>query len=90
MKLMENAEFIATDGCTNQEEAYYMGVPLLALRNHTERIEGLGENIVISKSKKTVIKNFLKNYKKYKRKAVNYKTRPSKIIVDFLTSNSTL
>ena len=87
MKLMENAEFIATDGCTNQEEAYYMGLPLLALRNRTERIEGLDGNVVISKSSKTVIKNFLKNYKNYRRKAADYKIRPSRIIVDFLVNN---
>ena len=87
MKLMENAEFIATDGCTNQEEAYYMGLPLLALRNRTERIEGLDGNVVISKSIKTVIKNFLKNYNNYRRKAADYKIRPSRIIVDFLVNN---
>lgn len=87
MKLMNQAEFIATDGCTNQEEASYMGLPLLALRDRTERIEGLGENVVISKSDKNIIKGFLKNYEKFRRKPIHFKERPSKIIVDYLSSS---
>lgn len=87
MKLMSQAEFIATDGCTNQEEAYYMGLPLLALRNRTERIEGLGENVVISHGNEQIIKDFLKDYKKYKRKPVYFKEQPSNIIVDYLLKN---
>lgn len=86
MKLMMNAEYIATDGCTNQEEAYYMGLPLLALRNRTERIEGLGKNVVISKGDGGIIKGFLKNYKKYKVKSLKPEINPSKIIVDYLLS----
>lgn len=88
MALMNNAEFIATDGCTNQEEAYYMGVPLLALRNLTERKEGLGENVAISKGNKKTIKEFLDNYNKYRRKKVEIKKRPSKIILDYLETTT--
>lgn len=84
MKLLSQAEFIATDGCTNQEEAYYMGLPLLSLRNHTERIEGIEKNVVISKGDKKIIKNFLNKYKKYRSKPVLIRERPSEIIVDYL------
>lgn len=84
INFMNKAEFIATDGCTNQEESYYMGLPMLALRNLTERIEGLGENVVISKGDEKTIKSFLKNYKKYKKPLVGLQVRPSKIIVDYL------
>lgn len=84
MNLMSNAEFIATDGCTNQEEAYYMGLPMLALRNLTERIEGLNENVIISKGNKKKIKKFLNEYKDYRRKPIVFKQRPSKMIVDYL------
>lgn len=88
MNLMSNAEFIATDGCTNQEEAYYMGLPMLALRNLTERVEGLKENVIISKSSKKLIKNFLKEYKKFERPKIKINKRPSKLIVDYLLFNS--
>lgn len=84
MKLMKNAEFIATDSCTNQLEAYFLGKPYLGLRNLTEQIEGLNKNVVIAKSNKKIMKNFLVNYQKYKTKPVTTKVRPSKIIVDYL------
>ena len=87
MTLMNNAEFIATDGCTNEEEAYYLGLPLLSLRNLTERVEGKGENNVISKGNKNIVINFLKNYKKYRRQAVLFDERPSNIIVEYLLNN---
>jgi len=82
--LMDNAEFIATDSCTNQEEAHYLGLPILSLRNRTERVEGLGENVVIAKDNKKTIKSFLKNYNKYRKPKPKVKIRPSKIIVDYL------
>jgi len=84
IRLLEGAEFLVTDGGGNQEEAYYMGLPCLLLREHTERIEGLGENVVLSKNNRKVIKSFFENYKIYERKRVNIKERPSKIIVDYL------
>ncbi|MCL5070646.1 MAG: UDP-N-acetylglucosamine 2-epimerase [Actinobacteria bacterium] len=85
MHFMKKAEFIATDGGINQEEAYYMGLPMLSLRNNTERTEGLSNNVVLSKGDQQTIINFLKNYKKYKRRSINLKKRPSKIIVDYLS-----
>ncbi len=87
IKLMSGAEYVVTDGGSNQEELYYLGKPCLVLRNHTERIEGLGENVVLSRGNKKLIKNFLDNYKKYKRKMVKpNKIVPSKIIANFLAS----
>lgn len=84
MHFMKNAEFIATDGGINQEEAYYMGLPMLSLRNYTERIEGLNQNVILSRGNPQTIINFLKNYKKYKSKPPQITKRPSKIIVDYL------
>lgn len=88
MNLMKNAEFIATDGCTNQEEAFYLGLPMLALRNLTERIEGLNANVVISKDDQFLIKKFLNHYKSYRKSIHLTKNRPSKIIVDYLEINN--
>lgn len=88
MTLLKNSEFIATDGCTNQEEVYYLGLPCLALRNTTERVEGLNENVIICKGDEGVIKNFLKNYKTFRKKPVKPSKSPSKIIVEYLLKSS--
>ncbi len=86
VSLLDNAEFIITDGGSNQEEAYYMGLPCLLLRNYTERIEGLGENVVLSCGNEKVIKEFMTKYKNYRKSKIEINKRPSKIIVDNLES----
>jgi UDP-N-acetylglucosamine 2-epimerase (non-hydrolysing) len=87
LDLIKNSEFIITDGGGNQEEAYYLGIPCLIIRKHTERIEGLGGNALLLGSNKKRIDQFLKNYKSYRRPRVEVTTRPSKIIVDYLENN---
>lgn len=88
MKLISGAEYICTDGGSNQEEMFYMGKPCLLLRKYTERKEGLGENVVLSNLEEKKIIDFLTNYKNYKRGKVRFHTRPSKIIMDYLVSNN--
>lgn len=58
MKLLKGAEFLTTDGRSNQEECYYLGIPTLLLRKTTERIEGLGKNTVLSKLNFDTIESF--------------------------------
>ncbi len=84
MHLLKDAEFIVTDGGSNQEEMYYMGKPCLLFRNRTERTEGLGRNVVLSKNKKSAITNFLQKYKGYRYPPVKTDIHPSKIIADYL------
>ncbi len=84
LKLMRDSEFIATDGATNQLEAYLMGKPCLILRDHTEQVEGLGENVVLYKSNKNALKNFLSNYKRFRTRPFVHKIKPSAIIVKSL------
>src|SRR3989338_6315645 len=86
LMLMKNAQFIATDSCINQLEAYYLGLPYLGLRNYTEQPEGLGKNVTICKGNYKLMKSFLTNYKNYKQKPILLKKdyTPSKIIVGFL------
>ncbi len=84
MQLLKEAEFVVTDGGSNQEETYYTGKPCLLLRSNTERIEGLERNVMLSRSNKRNIKKFIKNYKDYIQEPVHISTPPSKIIVDYL------
>ncbi|MDD5638490.1 MAG: UDP-N-acetylglucosamine 2-epimerase (non-hydrolyzing) [Candidatus Pacebacteria bacterium] len=84
IKLLYEAEFIVTDGGSNQEESYYLGKPCLVMRKTTERKEGLDKNVVISKYDKKIIEDFINNYQEYKSNSLNFNISPSKIIVDYL------
>lgn len=84
MKLVANAEYMVSDGGSNQEECYYMGKPCLLLRNFTERREGLGENTVLSQYDMGKIMEFIQNYKKYRKKTQKPKATSSKMIVDVI------
>jgi len=83
-KIIENSQFMVTDGGSNQEESYYMGKPCLVLRTVTERTEGLGENVVMSNNNLETIHDFFVHYKKYMRKPLVSSVKPSEIIVDYL------
>lgn len=82
IKLVNNSEFLITDGGSNQEECFYLGKPCLILRNETERKEGLEKNVVLSKFDKEIITNFVENYKYYKIGSFKEKNSPSEIIVN--------
>lgn len=67
LRLVAGAEFVISDGGSNQEECAYMGKPILLLRMTTEREEGLGANCVISRYDMRVIDDFLDNYRKLRK-----------------------
>lgn len=82
LKLIKDAEFVMTDGGGNQEELYHLGKPTLILRDATERQEGLGTTAILSKLDPRVIKDFIKNYTRYRHKPVVPKVSPTEIIVN--------
>ena len=84
--VLNSCEFILGDGGSQQEECYYLGKPCCILRNETERIEGIGENAIISKNNFEIINNFIKEYKKYNRPKITFEESPSKIIFNILTN----
>jgi len=84
IKLMVHSEFIITDGGSNQEESYYLGKPCLLFRDRTERLEGLGRNVVLSRFNESIIDHFIDNYTQYRYPFLRVNENPSKIIVDFL------
>ena len=47
MKLLDGAQYVITDGGSNQEELSYLGKPALILRKTTERQEGIGKNALL-------------------------------------------
>lgn len=86
MKLLENSDFVITDGGSNQEELHYMGKPTLVLRSATERDEGLGQNATLYNDDFDLIDNFIDEYKKYNCEETVPDILPSKIICNKLAT----
>ena len=84
MKLLQNSDFVITDGGSNQEELYYMGKPTLILRKATERDEGLGLNAVLYEGNQDIINDFIRNYQSYTRDPITCDRSPSGLIADVL------
>ena len=82
LSLLEKTEFVITDGGSLQEEATYLGVPCLLMRKATERPEGIGENVVLTCYKNSIIDDFVLNYKQYRRHFSRQDQSPSDIVID--------
>ncbi|MGV8050824.1 MAG: UDP-N-acetylglucosamine 2-epimerase [Anaerolineaceae bacterium] len=81
IKLIIHASFVVSDGGSNQEECYYLGKPLLLLRNITERNEGLRHNAVLSEFNLDIIQNFLDNLETYRHPMLRLEKSPSEEII---------
>jgi UDP-N-acetylglucosamine 2-epimerase (non-hydrolysing) len=84
IKLCSKAEFVITDGGSNQEELSYLGVPTLLFRDETERQEGLGENVVVSRFDKTLINIFVDNPSQYRREPLISHAKPSEKVIQVI------
>lgn len=88
MSLLANAQFVVTDSGGLQEESAYINMPCLLHRLATEREEGLGQNVVLSKFKNSVVEDFLKDPSSYKGSVASKKESPTAFIIDSLKSLS--
>lgn len=84
MQLLKNSEFLVTDGGSNQEECYYLGHPCLLLRATTERVEGMGKNVLISNFDRERIHSFVDAYGNYRMPPVDPPVSPSEIVFEHL------
>jgi UDP-N-acetylglucosamine 2-epimerase (non-hydrolysing) len=85
INLLNRSKFVITDGGSIQEEAFYLGKPCLLLRRYTERKEGLGENVILSRFDKEKIDYFLNHPLEFIRKnRVSKEGSASSVIVDSL------
>ena len=82
--LLRGADFIVTDGGSNQEEATYLGKPCLVLREETERTEGQNENVVLMKRDRLALPRFFLEFECYQRPPLVATHSPSAIIADEL------
>lgn len=84
LHLINNAEFLMTDGGSIQEEASYLGIPCLVLREFTERQDGLGDNVVLSKLDISIAKDFFEKKSRKKSDIDSNFISPSKKIVEWI------
>ncbi|MCI0473173.1 MAG: UDP-N-acetyl glucosamine 2-epimerase [Ignavibacteria bacterium] len=84
MNLVQNCEFVMSDGGGLQEETYFLNVPCLILRNRTEREIGLNETSYLSGFDDEKINYFISNYSNFHRKQEFIRYYPSKMIVNEL------
>lgn len=82
--LLKGAEFLISDGGSNQEECSYLGKPCLILREKTERTEGLDTCCLLTRFDRTLIDGFLTNPKKYAAPPLTPTESPTNIILTSL------
>lgn len=84
LPILTRADFVVTDSGGLQEECAAIGVPCAVHRLRTERQQGVGENVVLTKLSIPVLQEFLANWRTYRRPSVLDELHPSRIIVEDL------
>lgn len=84
VNLLAGADFIVTDGGSIQEESYFLNVPCLIMRTKTERLEGLGQNVVLAGFDEEKIDHFLQTFTALRRTETADDSHPARKIVAHL------
>jgi UDP-N-acetylglucosamine 2-epimerase (non-hydrolysing) len=81
VRVERRSAFVVTDSGGSQEECYYLDLPCLVHRVKTERREGLGENAVLSGMSSDVLRDFLEEPARFRRRTALVAASPSEVIV---------
>jgi UDP-N-acetylglucosamine 2-epimerase (non-hydrolysing) len=81
VRVERRCDFVVTDSGGSQEECYYLNLPCLVHRVKTERREGLGENAVLSEMRADVLREFLADPTRFRRRTELAAASPSDVIV---------
>ncbi|MGZ4400105.1 MAG: UDP-N-acetylglucosamine 2-epimerase [Gaiellaceae bacterium] len=81
VQLLRRCSFAITDSGGSQEECYYLDLPCLVHRRKTERLEGLGENVVLSGCDVEVLRDFLDDPRRFRRAGPLPAASPSDVIL---------
>lgn len=87
ISLIINSSFVVTDGGSNQEEISLTNIPVYLMRKKTERIEGLGKNIIIGNYDKKLFKFFISSaLAEMAERSLNIPSHsPSNLICEYLS-----
>ncbi len=84
LAMLAAAPFVITDGGSIQEECALLGTPTLLWRNRTDRADGLGRNVVLSRYDPAVVGDFLADPGRWRRPVSIPEVSPSAEILDGL------
>lgn len=84
LPVLARAAFVVTDSGGLQEECAVLGTPCAVHRERTERHQGLGENVMLTRFDLDEVAAFLDRWREYRRPSTLDDYHPSKIIVDHL------
>lgn len=82
--VLQGADFVITDGGSNQEELYYLGVPTFLMRKSTERQEGIGTTVLIGSYDKNKLMQFVDGAERNEPTYLKSNEAPSSRIVEYL------
>jgi len=86
--MLAAAPFVVTDGGSIQEECARLGVPTLLWRDRTERSDGVGENVLVSRYDDDLVDGFLADPERWRRPRRLGDERPASEVVDVLVEIS--
>jgi len=81
VRIERRSSFVVTDSGGSQEECFYLDLPCLVHRVKTERREGLGENAVLSEMRADVLRDFLADPSRFRRRTELVPASPSDVVV---------
>ena len=84
VRYLNGASFVITDSGGIQEECAVLGKPCLVHRMSTERMDGIGENALLSNWDQNLVRWFSSNHAQFERVAKQPENSPSVIVVDAL------
>ncbi len=82
--MLARAPYVVTDGGSIQEECALLGVPTLLWRDRSERPNGIGDNVVVSRYREDVIRAFLADPQRYRRTPVLPEVSPARQMLPHL------
>ena len=82
--MLRAAPLVITDGGSIQEECALLGVPTLLWRGATERLDGVGDNVVVSGYDAEVVRRFLADPDAYRRSPGDTALMPSEVVLEHL------
>jgi UDP-N-acetylglucosamine 2-epimerase (non-hydrolysing) len=80
-RMLASAPLVITDGGSVQEECALLGVPTLLWRAETERPDGLGANVVLSRYDPELVSSFLAAPDRWRRVPATAEARPTEVIL---------